>query len=301
MGCWNETCGLSHLPITGGDDVLVFILAENVHRDRRSSGGFCYPIDLWQPICLPFQGKYNDYGTIGPLTSAPTHWEVTEEVLKDWLLTGPDGPFKVSPLAEDAFDPIERGTITGSRLGYKHGIGHMLVRQDVWQSVLGLKPTHLFYGALSREAAHNDVEEFIRFAQETLPKTLGDLEEQARWNLKINRHFEDRDRTSSSFFWSVFLPSEVSPGFSRYRSILLDRVSQGNVSLETMRSVLGEIADVSYVSRMMLLLRRFWSPQSGKGSQDTQWGLHQVFSEQVAKIAESLHLAELSDLPDDEG
>lgn len=66
MGCWNETCFMSNLPIRHGDPVVAFITAQGSwestkHRDRAS---FCYPGDEEEPISLPIRAQYNDYGSL---------------------------------------------------------------------------------------------------------------------------------------------------------------------------------------------------------------------------------------------
>ena len=59
MGCWNETCGITNLPIRVGDEIVVFILRQ---LGRASCGEtYCYN-DNYAPICLPFIAEYDDYG-----------------------------------------------------------------------------------------------------------------------------------------------------------------------------------------------------------------------------------------------
>ena len=63
MGCWNETCGVSQLPIQQGDKIRVFVLAKS-RSHRHGGGGFCENDDAWAPYGFCVQGKYNDYGSI---------------------------------------------------------------------------------------------------------------------------------------------------------------------------------------------------------------------------------------------
>lgn len=57
MGSWNKTCGLTGLPITYDEDVLVFPIIESPKMRGR-----CYSTALWSPMNLCFASKYNDYG-----------------------------------------------------------------------------------------------------------------------------------------------------------------------------------------------------------------------------------------------
>ncbi len=59
MGCWNETCMVSNLPICAGDRVVIIPIIENKSGDIG-----VYSTDYWAPF-LPFvRGEYDDYGSI---------------------------------------------------------------------------------------------------------------------------------------------------------------------------------------------------------------------------------------------
>ena len=59
MGCWNETCLLSRLPIACGQEIACVFIApvdgwpETVYADSQ-----------YVPLSLPFFGRYDDYGRI---------------------------------------------------------------------------------------------------------------------------------------------------------------------------------------------------------------------------------------------
>lgn len=59
MGSYNETCMLSHLQIVYGDDVKLIILVKNSDKSD-----FIYHNEMYAPLCLPIDAKYNDYGGI---------------------------------------------------------------------------------------------------------------------------------------------------------------------------------------------------------------------------------------------
>lgn len=59
MGSWNNTCGLTNLPIISGEEVYVFPIRE---RDLSNYRSHCYSTALYQPVLIPFVAKYNDYG-----------------------------------------------------------------------------------------------------------------------------------------------------------------------------------------------------------------------------------------------
>lgn len=57
MGCWNETCMLTNLPILTGDEVIAFL----IQRNYMPNAG-CNPDGNFRPITLPIVGRYDDYG-----------------------------------------------------------------------------------------------------------------------------------------------------------------------------------------------------------------------------------------------
>lgn len=63
MGCWNQTCMLTHTPILRNEPIKLIVLRENF-LDSQIMNGQCMPTDCWEPICPPLTGEYNEYGSI---------------------------------------------------------------------------------------------------------------------------------------------------------------------------------------------------------------------------------------------
>jgi hypothetical protein len=64
MGCWNETCGITRLPILAGDPVVMVVLAKGTVGADLFTGIF--PNHIEQIHC----GMYSDYGWIADLPGA---------------------------------------------------------------------------------------------------------------------------------------------------------------------------------------------------------------------------------------
>lgn len=60
MGSWSETCALSHMPITCGDEVVYLLITQSTY-DRIDG---VYANDFWGLRSCPIFGKYDDYGEI---------------------------------------------------------------------------------------------------------------------------------------------------------------------------------------------------------------------------------------------
>lgn len=59
MGCWNETCMMTHLPIFYGEPAAVVLIAE-----RPAPGSMVYADGTFAPVSLPILGNYDDYGRL---------------------------------------------------------------------------------------------------------------------------------------------------------------------------------------------------------------------------------------------
>lgn len=60
MGCWNETCLITNLPIYYGEEcVFIRTTYKTDYRERQ----------ICVPVSLPIMGKYNDYGGLVEITN----------------------------------------------------------------------------------------------------------------------------------------------------------------------------------------------------------------------------------------
>ena len=64
MGCWNETCLVSNLPIRWNDPVVAFFISYDRYGDETDFSGSCYTTDKAFAISLPIKATYDDYGSI---------------------------------------------------------------------------------------------------------------------------------------------------------------------------------------------------------------------------------------------
>ena len=80
MGCFNRNGFISHLPISYGDDIVLFLLADTTRIDKIHSIP-CYPNSVgYTPLCLPFFGKYDDYGCIENVINNFNSWYFENKV-----------------------------------------------------------------------------------------------------------------------------------------------------------------------------------------------------------------------------
>ncbi len=64
MGSWNESCGVTGLPVSQWPDAKVrYMIIRKVKRDRGENAVF-YPFDIFQPVSVLVEGEYDDYGGV---------------------------------------------------------------------------------------------------------------------------------------------------------------------------------------------------------------------------------------------
>jgi hypothetical protein len=81
MGCFNKTGFFSHLPITYGDEIVLFVCVDTLNGDVKRDST---PIDVTSngltPALMPFFGKYNDYGSIEAVVEDANYKFFTEKI-----------------------------------------------------------------------------------------------------------------------------------------------------------------------------------------------------------------------------
>lgn len=63
MGSYHGTCAITNLPIYEGERTVLVLLTET-SKTWSLKGGMSNPNDLFEPLCTPLHGVYNDYGCI---------------------------------------------------------------------------------------------------------------------------------------------------------------------------------------------------------------------------------------------
>jgi hypothetical protein len=100
MGCWNETCAITNLPIHCEEDMVVFFTL--------------YHNGEWKLIPVPFYGQYDDYGWFDPDSGQEPKLSVLNTMLSGFEFVKvkshkPASPFKDFKALENT---IHEGNIT---------------------------------------------------------------------------------------------------------------------------------------------------------------------------------------------
>lgn len=77
MGCWNETCGLTNLPIFSGEKTCAVIIEE-----MRPYNKSCLSAENWCPIGPAIWGNYSGYGYIEDIPDEEESKEFYRQVME---------------------------------------------------------------------------------------------------------------------------------------------------------------------------------------------------------------------------
>lgn len=258
MGSWNETCGISRLPIEQDDDVkIVFLVRKKCFGEGElaslfissafKEGSLGYSTDEWVPILFPLSAKYNDYGTIKSIKKDLANNLLTSYFQKANL-------YNISSLKKiefsnlnDLFKLIEREEIC---ISY----------QEENNFAFGIKNNfyklHYFF-------IHNNIyKSLINKKKTILPESY--IEETLK---KIEKDFEGPDNyfKYQLLYYNLFRLRD----FQQDMLLVMKVLEDCNFSFETFKksSFLKEHLKSRRLYHFMENTRIPFAPQSGKGSQ----------------------------------
>ena len=129
MGCFNDVCRISGLPIAYTDEVVVYHIIENGRADN------CYPWSNYSLIGLPYIGKYNDYGGYEDIDLKQKNLIYTLDLYRKYAAKLEVGENKYHDI------PVDPATLD-----------HESMHEAIWEGRLfvkthGMKPSELHKGA----------------------------------------------------------------------------------------------------------------------------------------------------------
>jgi hypothetical protein len=281
MGCWNQTCGLSQLHIRANQDVVVFALVKNNGVDS-----LCYTTPFYAPVMMPFYAKYNDYGGAEDCTGLGVN--LVMNAIKEDLVELPMGAnqYHDIPVKREGFDTdVFFEAVHESRLFIKgrfdrqrQHVGFMMIHKDVFDHVIENRVVERYVGANNGTTGWDnayinitfaDVEKDVAACAEHLfesgkkdlfrfdplrgLRTLNEGKEKAQVNTAAQWLAHDEYRYSSLVRPSLMVSDYIEAN---------DRAG--------LTEMLTEYLKAMWIDGFMMDTRKFWSPQSGAGSQQQE-------------------------------
>lgn len=290
MGCWNESCGVTGLPVAQWPDAKVrYMIIRKVKRSKHDHAVF-YPFDIFQPVSVLVEGEYDDYGGV----------DLTDEAKAALFASLKD--------CDIEFTEVEMHgnfRVNGDEYSLPMDHYHWFIREDAFQMLHTLP---------------------MRDSYDNPKKTLGDAEKETI--AKALEISEDITK-SSALFGSLMSSYRLNDAFGRLEMpqppiypILKDRVLKGIVPMDRVQAeeILDQklkaqeegteapdldailaalpkpdlstvepnarpLLDLNRILYGMLLLRKQLHPTGGAGSQAWNDTAYEVYGEFVAKTA----------------
>lgn len=340
MGCWNETCGITQMPIEGGDKIRMVLLVEAEHWDE--GGALYHSTDLWKPFGLPLKGTYDEYGRIEDIeedalsdllleslkeiiVEVPNRmgdifkreeldWETVIDFLTDEGLRVTD-PNHISFIGKKLDELLaemkvkfpdlpsngwssERSDLSKQQ---KKAVKddpsvvrmyHMMVHEDIYQALVNYKvPSTRFSswtdGNLRAELEAGAVE-YIANVRAHLAEIKGvsEIDQLSLRLRKTLRNVETRNRFVAA---ANHLTGNYGSGdyLRKYLDFVEKRISEGAPDNDAQIKILtDQFIDFVCFNQAMTLLRKMWSPQSGKGGQDREYVLHKYLGQAITDFSD---------------
>lgn len=301
MGSWDETCGISQLPISPGDKVRLFILRGGGPK-RREGGGICYPNDMWSPIAPPIAGEYADYGEIGSIVEGEASEFLLEQIKRNWAPIDEEKHREKNVPAEKldletALNLIERSACDGlsDYQGDKEHLGMMFVLEDVYQACINYSPIETSFYKESYvykpylEILNEEMKEWYDKCFEKLEECKYDDEE-----LRFQKSF-GVNLIESRLFWNM----RGKAGHANKRK-LVDLMLKGyDYEHPKSQEFIKLVKDLFAFENMMKDARKMWTPQCGKGSQQNDLAVYKMLNEATNKFMEKKDAEMQEDVTDD--
>lgn len=318
MGCWNQTCGISQIHIRGGEKVMIFPVSS------ASYGGLHYTTPFYTPLAVPFYGEYNDYGAaenctgVGLQLALDTIRDKLVEV-EQGTNQYHDIAVKKEGFNEELFwDAVheERLKIGGFFEDRSHKVDVMMIKQSIFdqlaqtlefqtydydqtagkityfnyklQDVLDGVPEVVEASFTPRFKVTDDVDPELAKQLHDIMFRMEPVNAVAR-NLLLDENGEKKkcaDGINYAAKWLEHFASHLSDGFSvsqQMNAWMQTLVEAGD--REAVSELLTDHLKMKFVDNFLMMTRKFWSPQAGKGSQANE---HEGYQALIAAMTHVL-------------
>jgi len=268
MGCFNETCLISQLPITHGDSVRLFLIVKNnliennnlsIRFNRCSSDG------LWQPYSLPIKGVYNDYGWIENMKSEQ-YVPVLMDLLQKDLVYKETGDKLILEGFDDLISLLRNEEVYLKFLFGTRWFGYVMVLEDIYQTVLNL-----------------EMNDSLRLPTKIEIKKMIDdtiIELYRINNFKSGQLCQRSRLRMISKFYNMGLSLNLTKSMALIEEMTKDGMKPNNPKITNLADIMAEIVYFNYNMNQM---DKIWVPQNS-GRQITEYKANKVLAEKNYKI-----------------
>ena len=234
MGCWNETCGFSNLPITHNMPVRAMFV-KRVQKDRRPDGQLFYAFDLYQPATVLIKSTYNDYGWLN----------VTAEELRPFIVN-------IEQMGLDISFEDEKEDFRPKDLPPETYL--WMIREDVYQMLRNIPLDH--WGDMPK-----NVGQYVDRMRANYAKLVEDVKATLA---------DPTSRTAELGIWDYDLRSRLDNLFNRTEGPMwpLRHHLAPMAGIDVPPENVDELVDLLQIFAAMNATRKTMVPTIGGGSQD---------------------------------
>jgi len=322
MGCWNETCGITQMPIHYGDPVMLVFLTK-VDRHAENHAGFCYTNAIWTPKFLPVFGVYDDYGGLEEIQE---NWntQFILDQLKNELtavrLSTPSTRTKQdaddlhsenedldldSFTLYDVMEQIHADRVWVPGVQHKLPVGWCMMHRWVWDHMIQV---------MERDWQDNITLATVKGQGDTYYQAMLDKHAEIQGQeedsvVRIMTKYGRRDLVDWKNTFTVLSRSGTQldnygtlSGIRDYDDVLWE-LAEARVPVQDaqVQQVIHALAEFLVFKNNMSVLRKFWSPQSGKGSQISAHESHLALHELCVSHIKHRIKQDADEYGDDEG
>lgn len=234
MGCWNKTCGITGLPITDTEEVLIVPLLQNSDPWDRT-----YTTAFWKPL-MPYYGFYNDYGSSNNSSG----------IGLDFLLNFLDQEIGGESFSEEKFYATDCVVKNRWPEGQDQQVDFVMIKKSVIDKLeLDYHLNHHFTNKLVFENEDNDIAEIVL--------TISSLVKDGKllWSIdNIKRTLQE----------NVLVFNLID--YCEFFNYLCDLVKTDK--LDEAKEFLKAWALLSRINRFLDAVRKNWAPAGHEGSQE---------------------------------
>ena len=298
MGSWNKTCGLSNLPIMGGEDTYVFVLERVNTIDDH-----CYSAHLYRPLLLPFEITYNDYGGGENLGGAAL--PVIMKALETHLVEVPQGENEYHDIAvmrKDWSPELFFRAVREHRLQISHPlhgptqIEFVMMRRDVLDDLIMNYEFEEYVGRGKGMSGHDN--SYVRY---TFGDVVADVEpllahmrrilQDEKWvfgrmHMVLHQLLEQEGVANRAAQWLRHdLGYRYSSGLLHIRDHILEVLMQAE-TLTACELMIGHLKGM-FVDTFMESTRKSWIPGGQEGSQSQDYAPYRALMHSMNKVMEA--------------
>lgn len=300
MGCWNQTCVISNLHITANQEVAIFLLVENHHKEAE----FYYANAVNNLCPFPFYGEYDDYGAAENCHGIMLDRVV--EAVKSQLVEFDLGEnqYHDIPVKRDGFDinvlfeaDHENRLFVDTMYRRKLRVTPVMIHKTIFDGIINdwTREHHYFSGYGTTDQGFHTRKYKFHDVVADLPAWIARASAAVKADTKFSgiggygmqyvlMKLFNRDDPEQNLAadWFRTLDSEHTPsGLFNLADMLHDSLTNG--SAEDTLVLMTELLKGMWINSFMTNTRKFWSRQSGLGSQNNEQAAYRVLINSMTK------------------